>query len=67
MANTPEALLSFVLDRLTPHDFAPTAYNALLDYARAGGRRGPARTTQLATKASGLVHLIVGSGDYQLV
>ena len=63
---TPEALLSFVLDRLTPSEFAPSSYNALLDYARAG-IAWTGSDDQLATKASGLVHLVVGSGDYQLV
>ena len=55
-----------MLDRLTPPAFARTPYNALLDYARAGGA-WTGSDAQLATKASGLAHLIVGSGDYQLV
>jgi uncharacterized protein (DUF1800 family) len=63
---TPDALVSHLLDRLSPPDFAPDCYRALLDYARAGGA-WTGSDTQLATKASGLVHLIVGSGDYQLV
>lgn len=63
---TPEALLSFMLDRLTPPPFGRDASQALLDYARAGGA-WTGSDTQLATKASGLAHLIVGSGDYQLV
>jgi len=63
---TPEALLSFVLDRLTPAEFAPSAYNALLDYAR-GGITWTGSDDQLAVKTAGLVHLVVGSGDYQLV
>jgi uncharacterized protein (DUF1800 family) len=66
VAKTPEALLSFVLDKLTPGDFAPSAYNALLDYTR-GGINWTGSDDQLATKAAGLVHLVVGSGDYQLV
>jgi uncharacterized protein (DUF1800 family) len=66
VAKTPEALLSFVLDRLTPNDFATTSYNALLDYARAG-ITWSGSDDQIATKAAGLVHLVVGSGDYQLV
>ena len=66
VAKTPESLLSFVLDRLTPNDFAPSAYNALLDYTRAG-INWTGSDDQLATKASGLVHLVLGSGDYQLV
>jgi len=66
VAKTPESVLSFVLDRLTPSDFAPTAYNALLDYTRAGVN-WTGSDDQVATKASGLVHLVVGSGDYQFV
>ena len=66
VGKTPEAVLTFVLERLTPPDFAPSSYNALLDYARAGVN-WTGSEDQLATKASGLVHLIVGSGDYQLV
>jgi len=65
-AKTPEALLSFVLDRLTPNDFATNSYNALLDYTRAG-ITWSGSDDQIATKAAGLVHLVVGSGDYQLV
>ena len=37
-----------------------------LDYTRAGGA-WTGSDTQLATKSSGLAHLIAGSGDYQLV
>ena len=66
VAKTPESLLSFVLDRLTPNEFASTSYNALLDYARAGITWNGS-DDQIATKAAGLVHLVVGSGDYQLV
>jgi uncharacterized protein (DUF1800 family) len=66
VATTPEGLLSFVLDRLTPHEFASGSYNALLDYARAGITWNGS-DDQIATKVAGLVHLVVGSGDYQLV
>jgi hypothetical protein len=61
-----ESLVSFMLDRLTPPEFASEAYSALLDYARQGGA-WTGSDTQLATKASGLAHLITGSGDYQFV
>ena len=44
----------------------PRSYNALLDYARAG-ITWSGSDDQIATKAAGLVHLVVGSGDYQLV
>ena len=63
---TPEALVSYIIDRLSPPDYAPDCYRALVDYARAGGN-WTGSDAQLATKASGLVHLILGSGDYQLV
>jgi uncharacterized protein (DUF1800 family) len=65
-ARSPEALLSYLLDRLTPPDYADAPYRALVDYSRAGGP-WTASDAQLATKASGIVHLVVGSGDYQLV
>ena len=52
VAKTPESLLSFVLDRLTPNEFAPTAYNALLDYTRAGRQLDRLRRCRLgSTKA----------------
>jgi uncharacterized protein (DUF1800 family) len=66
VGKTPEALLSFVLERLTPAEFAPSSYNALLDYARAG-IAWTGSDDQIATKTAGLVHLVIGSGDYQLV
>jgi hypothetical protein len=63
---TSEALLSFYLDRLSPATFEQNAYNSLLDYLRAGtGWTGSA--SQLRVKAPGLIHLIVGSSEYQLV
>jgi uncharacterized protein (DUF1800 family) len=64
--DSPESLLSFMLDRMTPPEFAREAYNALLDYTRAGGA-WTGSDAQLAAKSSGLAHLIAGSGDYQLV
>jgi uncharacterized protein (DUF1800 family) len=64
--DSPESMVSFMLDRLTPPEFATDAYNALLDYARSGAA-WTGSDTQLAAKASGLAHLIAGSGDYQLV
>jgi uncharacterized protein (DUF1800 family) len=64
--SSPENLVSWSLERMTASAFAPDSYNALLDYARAGGA-WTGSDAQLATKASGLAHLIVGSGEYQLV
>ena len=65
-ASSPEALVALMADRLTPAPFTTDSYNALVDYTRAGGA-WTGSDTQLATKASGLAHLIVGSGAYQLV
>ena len=64
--SSPEALVSLMLDRLTAAPFAREPYQALLDYARAGGA-WTGSDAQLLVKAPGLAHLIVGSGDYQLV
>jgi uncharacterized protein (DUF1800 family) len=63
---SPEALVSLMLDRLTAAPFAREPFQALLDYARAGGT-WTGSDAQLLTKAAGIAHLIVGSGDYQLV
>jgi uncharacterized protein (DUF1800 family) len=63
---SPENLVSWALDRMTTPPFDADSYNALLDYARAGGS-WTGSDTQLATKASGVAHLIAGSGEYQLV
>jgi uncharacterized protein (DUF1800 family) len=63
---SPEGLVSWALDRMTTPAFPADSYNALIDYARAGGA-WTGSDAQLATKASGLAHLIVGSGEYQLV
>ena len=66
VVRSPESLVSWALDRLTAASFPSDSYNALLDYVRAGGS-WTGSDTQLSTKASGLAHLIVGSGEYQLV
>ena len=63
---TPEALLSFYLNRLTPAPFEPGAYEALLAYLRGGGA-WTGTDAQLRVKASGLLHLVVASSEYQLV
>jgi uncharacterized protein (DUF1800 family) len=65
-ASTPEALVSLMSDRLTPSPMAGSSRKALEDYVRAGGA-WTGSDTQIANKAAGLAHLIVGSGDYQLV
>ena len=63
---TPEALLSFYLDRLSPAPFEQAAYANLVDYLRSG-ITWTGSATQLRAKAPGLIHVIVGSSEYQLV
>jgi uncharacterized protein (DUF1800 family) len=63
--DSPDNLLSFMLDRLTAPEFASSSHAALLDFVRTGAWTGS--DTQLAAKASGLAHLISGAGDYQFV
>jgi uncharacterized protein (DUF1800 family) len=63
---SPENLVSWALERMSTRELPSDSYNALVDYARAGGA-WTGSDAQLATKASGLAHLIVGSGEYQLV
>ena len=63
---SPDALVTFMLDRLTAAPFGREPYAALQDYARAGGAWSGS-DAQLLIKAAGLAHLIVGSGGYQFV
>jgi uncharacterized protein (DUF1800 family) len=65
-ASTPEDLVYHLLDRLSPPEYSQAALGALVDYAHAG-EAWTGSDPQIATKASGIVHLILGSGDYQLV
>ena len=63
---TPESTLSWALQRLSvmPYDNSP--YTELLAYLRAGVTWTGA-DAQLLVKVPGLVHLILGSPEYQLV
>ena len=63
---TPEALLSFCLDRLTPAPYERPSYEELLAYLR-GTSPWTGTDAQLRVKTPGLMHLIVGSAEYQLV
>lgn len=63
---TPESLLSFVLESLSIPEPTGDVRNALLDYINAGGT-WTGSDTQLLNKTGGLVHLLTGSGSYQLV
>ena len=65
-ASTPDALVATALDRLSPPAYTAAGRSALLDYVNAGGT-WTGSETQLANKGAGTVHLIVGSGEYQLI
>ena len=65
-AKTPDAVLSFFLDRLAPSPYDRDAYNDLRSYLTASGA-WTGSDAQLRTKVPGLVHLIVGSGEYVFV
>ena len=65
-ALTPEELVSAALDRLTSQEYSAGSRAALADYVLAGAP-WTGSDAQLSTKGSGLVHLILGSAEYQLV
>ena len=65
-APSPDSLLSYMMDRLAVKPFSDDGYAALLEYARAG-EAWIGSDSQLLAKATGLVHLIVGSPEYQFV
>jgi uncharacterized protein (DUF1800 family) len=66
VVTSPESLVAWAFDRTTVPTFDSTSYNAVVNYARAGGP-WTGSDTQMATKASGVTHLIVGSGEFQMV
>jgi uncharacterized protein (DUF1800 family) len=63
VGRTPDALLSAFLDRLSPSPLENGPYNDLRSYLTASGA-WTGSDAQLRIKAPGLVHLIVGSGEY---
>ena len=66
VAKTPDAVLSYFIDRLAPSPYDDGAYNELRSYLTEGGA-WTGSDTQLRTKVPGLVHLIVGSGEYVFI
>jgi uncharacterized protein (DUF1800 family) len=64
--SSPEALLSFFLDRLSPASYDATPYNGLLAYLRTGATWPPSDSV-LTAKAAGVARLIVGSSEYQFM
>jgi uncharacterized protein (DUF1800 family) len=63
---TADSVLSEALDRLLPADYDADGRSALLGYLDAGGAWNGS-DGQLVVKVPGLVHLIVGSGEYQVI
>jgi uncharacterized protein (DUF1800 family) len=64
--DSPERLLDYFLDRMSPAQFDREPFNELLDYLRAGSAWSGSEA-QLNVKAPGLARLIAGSAEYQLV
>ncbi len=65
-AQTPENFLSYFVERLAPSPLDGATYQDLLTYLRGSGT-WTGSDTQVRNKASGLVHLILGSGEYVFV
>jgi uncharacterized protein (DUF1800 family) len=66
VGKTSDGVLSEALDRLRPANFDADSRGTLLGYLEGSGAWTGA-DAQLLAKVPGLVHLIVGSGEYQLV
>jgi len=62
---TPQALLTAMLDHVTTAPFDAIPQQALMSYLLAGS--GSWNSAQLTTRAAGLARLLVGSSEYQLV
>lgn len=65
--STSDTLITaFALARLTIRQPDTAVYTSLSDYVKAGGT-WTGSDTQVTNKAGGLIHLLVGSPDYQFV
>jgi uncharacterized protein (DUF1800 family) len=63
---SPESLLDYLLERLSPSPFADAPRGDLLAFLQAGGTWSGS-DAQLQSKGNGLARLIVGSSEYQFV
>jgi len=63
---SPESLIGFFMERLSPPPYDREPYEGLVEYLRAGAT-WPAADAQLRAKASGLARLMVGSSEYQFI
>lgn len=64
---SPQALLSWTLNRLGAAPFDERPYGDLLAYTTVGLSRWTGSDQELLTKTAGLVHLVLGSSEYQFV
>ncbi len=64
--DSPEKLVEYFLDRLSPAPFAQAPLEELQGFVRAG-LTWTGSDAQLQSKGNGLARLIVGSAEYQLV
>jgi uncharacterized protein (DUF1800 family) len=62
---SPQELVSFMVDRITPASIK-SMYGDLVAYASSGAS-WTGSDAQMQTKASGLAHLILGSAEYQFI
>jgi uncharacterized protein (DUF1800 family) len=65
-AQTPQGVMSFVMERLSPATLETQSYDELLAYLRAG-TNWTASDNELRAKVAGVMHLVLGSSYYQLV
>ena len=63
---SPDSLLEYMLDRLSPAPFADGPRSDLLTFLQTGGTWSGS-DAQLQSKGNGLARLIVGSSEYQFV
>jgi len=61
---TPDRVLDYMLNHFTYSPISPDVYNAMLEYARAGGA-WTGSDAQLNNKGAGIARLIVASSEYQ--
>jgi uncharacterized protein (DUF1800 family) len=63
---SPEALVEYFLDRLSPAPYDKDPQEELTGYLTTGGS-WTGSATQLQTKTAGLTRLIIGSSEYQFI
>jgi uncharacterized protein (DUF1800 family) len=65
-AQTPQGVMSFVMERLSPAALDQNPYNEFMGYLRAG-TSWTGSDAELQTKVAGVMHLVMGSAYYQFV